>query len=147
MSPEQLPPFAPRPATPVEAPPVQPQLPAGRQVRPRKAKDPAKVANGRAGGKASATGNKGATARNAKTRKVGKMKELAMGYGKDMPAKRTRRSHVAPLAMDAVTALSVVNSLARKEVQAMQELIGMLNPLARPARKRVLEAVAAILGK
>lgn len=122
----QLPAFSPMVARPVD--PVEVQAAT---KKARKANDKAKAAK----------------AVKKTARKVDKEISATLRRELARPAKRTRRTRVAPLMMDAVEALSAVNGLARKEVQTMQELIGMLNPLPRPARKRVLDAVAAILSK
>lgn len=85
-------------------------------------------------------------AKKARAAKKGKAK--AAKKTEAVPAeKRQRRSRVAPLQMDAAQALNAIAGLSKKEVESLQAMIILLDPLPRPARQRVLTSVASILGK
>jgi hypothetical protein len=52
---------------------------------------------------------------------------------------------VAALSVDFAQAMQMAAGLKKKDVAAIQAVVQLLNPLARPARKRVMEAVAGVL--
>lgn len=127
MSPsDSLPPF-----TVINAPPVQPpDAPARKKAKAPRSKE---------------------TSRDKKANGVPKVakttKSMTARAAAEPVVKRVRTSRVAPLMMDAVTALAALSGLGRKEVETMQAIVALLNPLPRPARQRVMAAVAALLGK
>lgn len=85
-------------------------------------------------------------AKKARAAKKGKAK-AAKKTAAAPAEKRQRRSRVAPLQMDAAQALNAIAGLSKKEVESLQAMIILLDPLPRPARQRVLTSVASILGK
>lgn len=58
--------------------------------------------------------------------------------------KRGGRRAVAALSVDFAQAMQMAAGLKKKDVAAIQAVVQLLNPLARPARKRVMEAVAGL---
>lgn len=128
MNTQQLPPFTPIGATPVS---LDHEAPKAKRVKKDKT-------NGDASAK---------VPKKKQAAMLAAAKKAIRARGVNTPpAKRTRSARVAPLMMDAAQALAALNGLGRKEVESMQALVLLLNPLPRPARKRVLEAVAAIMG-
>lgn len=81
-----------------------------------------------------------------KTKDVRMTKAPKAAKTADEPANRVRSARVAALTLDAASALAALAGMSKRELEAMQTLIAQLNPLPRPARKRVLEAVAKIAG-
>lgn len=125
MSADQLsiPAFTPVPARPATPPPANspPTQPAGKKAKAAKAP------------------KKDKAVKKAKAPK-------AVAKTVDEPTKRVRSTRVAALTLDAAGALAALAGMSKRELEAMQTLIAQLNPLPRPARKRVLEAVAKIAG-
>lgn len=136
---QALPPF-----TPTVAPPVQPAAPtpsemiAEHKKRKAKADGVKKVAKkvSKAVDKMLAKNKKGSTPASRKHAQVEAHE----------PSKRVRSVRVAPLMLDAASALSALAGLGKTDIAAMQAIVRLLNPLSRPARKRVLAAVLALMG-
>lgn len=150
-NPHALPPFS-----PVAAPPTQPAHvidgPAIPESKRRKRQSITAMAKAPEPGNAfidAVTGKKPRKAKkpaNGKA-KAGKKTKTAVAVATKImegPAKRQRSARVAPLTMNAEQALAALAGLGRNELASMQAIVALLNPLPRPARKRVLEAVASI---
>lgn len=132
---DHLPPFTPIPARP--ASPLAPEDPFDQRTlkKPRKAKKSAAK---------KAVPVKKAPAKKAKPAK--KPRKAKAAVVPIEPTKRVRSSRVAPLMLDAAAMLSTLAGLGKTEALTMRNIVEMLNPLARPARKRVLNAVLALMG-
>jgi chemotaxis protein histidine kinase CheA len=63
---------------------------------------------------------------------------------KTAPAKRQRTMRIAPMQMDASTALTAMLDLSRKDLAAMAKMVELLNPLSRPARIKMLAALQKV---
>ena len=59
-------------------------------------------------------------------------------------AKRQRTMRIAPMQMDASTALSAMLELSKKDLAAMAKMVELLNPLSRPARLKMLSALLKV---
>lgn len=77
-------------------------------------------------------------------RKPDRKPRKAKTNGKAAPAKRQRTMRVAPMQMDATTALTAMLDLSRKDLAAMAKMVELLNPLSRPARLKLLAALQRV---
>lgn len=136
MSADQLglPAFTPVPARPAQLPPANspPTQPAGKTPKKPKVAKVAKAA-------------KVPKKKRAAVLAAAKEAIKARGVNPE-PVKRVRSTRVAALTLDAAGALAALAGMSKRELEAMQTLIAQLNPLPRPARKRVLDAVIKIAG-
>lgn len=118
-----LTPAAPRPVT------VAVNTTATSKHPPLAHKRPAKKAEGKRG-----------VARKGQGKGVKRAARAKKGEGKT-PQRRT-----APISVDFQQAIAVLGSAKRKDMAAIQAIVGQLNPMPKASRKRIMDAVGTILG-
>lgn len=79
----------------------------------------------------------------AKSRAVGKHKELAMGYGKKPKAAKQRRGR-KDTTLGLAEALSLAGSLHRTDLPIFQQLTEIIGARGGPSRKRLLAAIGKV---
>lgn len=59
---------------------------------------------------------------------------------------KTPQRRTAPISVDFHQAIAVLGAAKRKDMAAIQAIVGQLNPMPKASRKRIMEAVGTILG-
>lgn len=90
-------------------------------------------------------GKRGAARKGQGKGRKRKAKKAKAAAPRKAAAKKQQRRGPAALTMNVESAFKVLQGCKRKDVAAIETIVAALNPLNRPSRERVLDAVRTIM--